>query len=142
MTLNNYLQEAGALATLSGILAGFAFSAVVQFLSNQREGRVYTATILVFSLSTLMFLFALITFILGFAAAAELNRVPTEVDGWGTAAVLVLLGAVYLFLGGIALAAWIRSKAAGIAATVFVAITTCITTWGMGSVIMLFANEP
>jgi hypothetical protein len=142
MTLNNYLQEAGALATLSGILAGFAFSAVVQFLSGQREGRVYTATILVFSLSTLMFLFALIMFILGFAAAAELNRVPTEVDGWGTAAVLVLLGAVYVFLGGIALAGWIRSKAAGIVATAFVVITTCLTTWGVSSVIMLFANEP
>ncbi len=140
MTLENFLQESGALATLSGILAGFAFSAVVQFLSNHREGRVYTATILLFSLSTLMFLFALIMFILGFAAGAELNRVPTELDAWGNWALLVLLGAIYLFLAGIALAGWIRSRLAGIAATSFVAITTCITTWGLGSVIMLFSK--
>ena len=140
MTLNNYLQEAGALATLSGILAGFAFSAVVQFLSNHREGRVYTSTILIFSLSTLMFLFALIMFILGFAAAAELNRVPTEIDAWGTWAVVIMLCAVYLFLAGIAVAGWIRSRVSGIVATSFVAITSCITTWGVGSVIMLFAK--
>ena len=42
MTLENYLQEAGALATLSGILAGFAFSAIVQFLAGEREEKLYT----------------------------------------------------------------------------------------------------
>jgi membrane-bound acyltransferase YfiQ involved in biofilm formation len=140
MTVSNYLQEAGALATLSGILAGFAFSAVVQFLSNPRSGRVYTATIVVFSVAALMFMFSLIIFVLGFAAAAELDRVPTELDGWGTYALLVLLGAVYLLLSGIALAGWIRSRAAGIAATAFVLITMCLTTWGIGSVISLFVK--
>ena len=140
MTLDNYLQEAGALATLSGILAGFSFSAVVQFLSNDRKGRLYTAAIVVFSVTTLMFLFSLIMFILGFAAGAELNRVPTELDNWGTYAVLVMLGAVYVFLGGIGLAGWIRSKAAGIAATAFVLFTICLTTWGVTAVIGLFSG--
>ena len=34
MTVENYLAEAGALATLAGILAGFAISAVIQLLSS------------------------------------------------------------------------------------------------------------
>ncbi len=140
MTLDNYLQEAGALATLSGILAGFAFSAVVQMLSNERVSKLYTAAIVVFSGSALMFLFSLIMFVLGFAAAAELNRVPTEIDGWGSYAVVVMLAAVYLFLGGICLAGWIRSRVAGIIASAFVLITTCFTTWGVGAVMMLFAK--
>jgi cytochrome b561 len=138
MTLDSYLQEAGALATLSGILAGFAFSAVVQFLSNERPGRLYTAAIVVFSVSTLMFLFALLMFVLGFAAAAELNRMPTELDSWGNYAFLVLLGSIYLFLGGIGLAGWLRSRLAGIATNAFAFITICLTTLGLGSVIALF----
>jgi hypothetical protein len=140
MTLENYLQEAGALATLSGILAGFAFSAVVQFLANERAGRLYTATIVVFSVCALMFLFSLIMFVMGFAAGAELGRVPTELDNWGTYALLVVLGAIYLFLCGIALAGWLRSKVAGILATLFVLFTLCVTTWGIGSVIALFTE--
>ncbi len=140
MTVENYLQEAGALASLSGILAGFAFSAVVQFLASDRKGRLYTSAIIIFSLSSLMFLFSLIMFVLGFAAAAELNRLPTELENWGTYTFLVLLGAVYLFLGGIGLAGWIRSKIAGIATSVFAFITICLTTWGLGSVIAIFAK--
>lgn len=140
MTLSNYLQEAGALGTLAGILAGFAFSAVVQFLANHREGRLYTATIVVFSISTLMFLFSLMIFVMAFAAGAELNRVPTEYDNWGTYALLVLLGAVYLFLAGIGLAAWLRSKVAGIITTACLAFTLCVTSWGLFSVFTLFGQ--
>jgi hypothetical protein len=140
MTVDNYLQETGALATLSGILAGFAFSAVVQFLSNERKGRLYTAAIIIFSVSTLMFLFSLIMFVLGFAATAELNSIPTELDAWGTYTFLVLLGAVYLFLSGIGLAGWIRSRLAGLATSGFALITICLTTWGLGTVIAIFAK--
>jgi len=139
MTLENYLQEAGALATLSGILAGFAFSAVVQFLTTERQGRLYTALIVVFSLSTLMFLFSLITFVLGFATAAELNDIPPESLDWiGLYSFLVLIGALYLFLAGIGMAGWIRSKAAGIATTIFSVITMCLTTWVIFSAIAVF----
>ncbi len=139
MTLENYLQEAGALATLSGILAGFAFSAVVQFLTTERQGRLYTALIVVFSLSTLMFLFSLITFVLGFATAAELNDIPPESLDWiGLYSFLVLIGALYLFLAGIGMAGWIRSRAAGIATTIFSVITMCLTTWVIFSAIAVF----
>jgi hypothetical protein len=141
MTLENYLQEAGALATLSGILAGFAFSAVVQFLSSKREGKLYTSLIVVFSVSTLMFLFSLITFIMGFAIAAELNDIPPSSLDWiGVYSFLVLIGAVYLFLAGIALAGWMRSRVAGIATTVFSFITMCLTGWVIISAIAIFVE--
>ena len=139
MTLENYLQEAGALATLSGILAGFAFSAVVQFLASEREGKLYTAIIVVFSISTLMFLFSLITFIMGFATAAELNDIPPSSLDWiGVYSFLVLIGAVYLFLAGIGMAGWMRSRAAGIATTIFSLITMCLTAWVIFSAITVF----
>ena len=141
MTLENYLQEAGALATLSGILAGFAFSAVVQFLASERKGKLYTALIVVFSVSTLMFLFSLITFIMGFATAAELNDIPPESLDWvGTYSFLVLIGAVYLFLSGIGMAGWMRSRATGIATTIFSVITMCLTTWVIFSAIAVFVE--
>jgi hypothetical protein len=139
MTLDNYLQEAGALATLSGILAGFAFSAVVQFLASERQGKLYTALIVVFSASTLMFLFSLTTFIMGFATAAELNAIPPDSLDWiGVYSFLVLIGALYLFLAGTGLAGWMRSKAAGIATTVFSLITMCLTAWVIISAIAVF----
>jgi hypothetical protein len=134
------LQESGALATLSGILAGFAVSVVVQFLASEREGRLYSAAIVVFSVATLMFLFSLIMFILGFAGAAVLGRVPRKLDPWGISALLVLLAGVYLFLGGIGLAGWIRSKTAGIVTSASALVTICLTTWGLGAVIALFTK--
>jgi hypothetical protein len=141
MTLDNYLQESGALATLSGILAGFSFSAVVQFLASERQGRLYSAMIVVFSITTLMFLFSLITFIMGFATAAELNAIPpASIDWIGITSFLVLIGAVYLFLSGIALAGWMRSKATGAATTVFSLITMCMTAWVVFSAIAVFMD--
>lgn len=137
MTLDNYLQETGALATLAGILAGFAISAVVQLLSSDMKGRLTTATILVFSASTVMFLYSLIVFVLLFAAAAEKNAVPESLDNLGTYALLVIFGAVYVFLAGIGLAGWIRSKAAGVMTTVLALITMCLTGIAIASVVMV-----
>jgi hypothetical protein len=139
MTVENYLQETGALATLAGILAGFAISAVIQLLTTDKQGKLTTATIITFSASTVMFLYSLIVFVLLFAAAAEQNSVPAQLDGLGTAALLVIFGAVFVFLAGIALAGWIRSKAAGIATTVFALITMCLTSIAIFSVISIFA---
>jgi hypothetical protein len=126
MTVDNYLQETGALATLAGILGGFAFSAVVQFLSSDNKSRLVTSAIVTFSASTVMFLYSLVVFVLIFATTAELNSVPTDLDLIGIAALLILIGAVLVFLGGIALSGWIRSKAAGIATTSFALITSCL----------------
>lgn len=127
MTLPNYLQETGALATLAGILAGFAISAVIQLLSSDKQGKLTTSTIVVFSASAVMFLYSLIVFVLAFSVAAEKNAVPESLDNLGTYALLVVFGAVYVFLAGIALTGWMRSRAAGIASTVLALITMCLT---------------
>lgn len=112
---------------------------VVQFLANERQGRLYTALIVIFSLSTLMFLFSLTTFIMGFATAAELNDVPPESLDWlGVYSFLVLIGALYLFLGWIGMAGWMRSKVIGVATTIFSIITICLTAWVIFSAIAVF----
>jgi hypothetical protein len=68
-----------------------------------------------------MFLYSLIVAVLSFAAAAELNTVPIQLDGINISGLLVLFGAVYVFLAGIGTSGWIRSKVAGIFTTVFCA---------------------
>jgi len=138
MTVENYLAEAGALATLAGVLAGFAISAVVQLLTTNTEGKLTTATILTFAASTVMFLYSLIVFVLTFSAAAEQNRVITELDSLGSIAVLVMLAAIYVFLGAIGLAGWIRSRTTGIITTVFAAFTMCLTSFAIVSIMSVF----
>jgi uncharacterized BrkB/YihY/UPF0761 family membrane protein len=139
MNLDNYLQEAGALATLAGILAGFGISAVVQLLGSERKDKIITAAVIVFAASTVMFLYSLIVSVLTFAAAAELNAVPTQLDGINISGLLVIFAAVYVFLAGIAIAGWVRSKIAGIFTTIFALISACLIGYVIVSVIAVFA---
>lgn len=138
MTVENYLQETGILATLAGILGGFAFSAVVQLLASEKQDKVTTATIITFSLSSLISFYAVIAFVLIFAATAEKNVVLTELDNMGAFALIALLGAIFIFLSGVATAGWIRSKATGIATTVFAVITMCMISYVFVRVISFF----
>jgi hypothetical protein len=138
MTLENYLQETGAFATLTGIMAGFALSAVIQLLATHKEGKLITATIIVFATSAVMFIYCLIVFVLLFAAAAELNAVPTDLDTMGSVALLIIFAALFDFLAGIGLSGWIRSKTAGIMTSVFAVISMCMTAYVIFRVITLF----
>ena len=138
MTLENYLAEAGALAGLTGILAGFAMSAVIQLLTSDSGSKLITATILVFAAASVMFLFPLIVAVLAFSAAAELNAVPGELESINTFAVLVMFAAIYVFISGIALAGWVRSRIAGIITTIFAFIAMCLVTYAIYSVLILF----
>ena len=138
MTVENYLQEAGILATLAGILGGFAFSAVVELLSGAKEGKTTTATIIAFSLSSLISFFAVISFVLIFAATAEKNEVILELDTLGSWALVALLAAIFVFLAGAAMAGWIRSRATGIATTILAVITMCMIFYAVVTVIGQF----
>ncbi|HSB00619.1 MAG TPA: hypothetical protein VLE49_08210 [Anaerolineales bacterium] len=138
MTVENYLAEAGALAGLAGVLAGFSLAAVVQLLASSNGGRLTTAGIVVFSAASVMFLYSLIVAVLSFSSAAELNRVPIELDNLNTGALLILFAAIYIFVGGVGMAGWIRSRIAGILTTVLGLISTCLITYAIGKVLSLF----
>ena len=138
MTVENYLAEAGALAGLAGVLAGFSLAAVVQLLTSNNGGRLTTAGIVVFSAASVMFLYSLIVAVLSFSAAAELNRVPAELDNLNIGALLILFAAIYVFVGGIGMAGWMRSRTAGILTTFFSIFSTCLITYAIWSVIALF----
>jgi hypothetical protein len=127
MTVENYPADAGPIATLAGILAGFAISAVIQLLTVHAEGRIVTATIVTFSASSAMFLYALIVFVLAFAATAEQSTIIDSLDTMGAVALLVLFGVVFVLVGGIGRAGWKRSRTTGILTTRFVVTTMCLT---------------
>jgi len=138
MTVENYLAEAGALAGLAGVLAGFSLAAVIQLLTSNTAGRLATAGIVVFSAASVMFLYSLIVAVLSFSAAAELNEIPVALENLNVGALLITFGAIYVFVGGIGMAGWMRSRVAGILTTIFALISTCLITYAIGSVISLF----
>ena len=138
MTVENYLAGAGALAGLAGVLAGFSLAAVVQLLTANIGGRLATAGIIVFSAASVMFLYSLIVAVLSFSAAAELNSIPLELENLNVGALLILFAAIYVFVGGIGMAGWMRSRTAGIITTIFAGVSTCLITYAIGSVIALF----
>ena len=138
MTIENYLAETAALAGLAGLMAGFSLAAVVQLLTASINGRLATAGVVVFSAASVMFLYSLIVAVLSLSAAAELGRVPTELDNLNVGALLIIFAAIYVFVGGIGLAGWLRSRTAGILTTIFAVISICLITYAIGSVISLF----
>ncbi len=138
MTVENYLAETGALAGLAGVLAGFSLAAVVQLLASNDGRRLGTAGIVIFSAASVMFLYPLIVAVLSFSAAAELNRVPTELDNMNAVALLILFAAIYVFIGGVGLAGWLRSRVAGILTTVFALFSSCLITYAIAKVLSLF----
>jgi hypothetical protein len=138
MTVENYLAEAGAFATLAGLLAGFGLTAVIQFLVTENKSRLVTACIIVFSISTVLFTYSLIVSVLAFAATAELNEVRSELDNLSIGGFLVLVSAIFMFIGGIGLSGWIRSRAAGIVTAIFAILTMCLTASALWSVLSLF----
>jgi hypothetical protein len=96
-------------------------------------------TIVAFAASTVMFVYSLLVFVLLFASAAESNAVPTALDGFGNYALLIIFGAIDLFLVGIGLSGWMRSKATGIATSALALITICLTSIAIIAVMSIFA---
>jgi hypothetical protein len=51
-----------------------------------------------------MFLYSLLVSVLSFSAAAELNAVPSQLDNLNIGGLLILFGAIYIFIVGIGMA--------------------------------------
>jgi hypothetical protein len=85
-----------------------------------------------------MFLFPLIVSVLAFSAAAELNAIPAELENINAFAVLIMFAAIYVFISGIGLAGWMRSKLTGVITTIFALISMCLVTYAIYSVLILF----
>lgn len=141
MSVENILQEYNQIATLAGILAGFAFSAVIQLLSVDRPGRLMTAVLIIFSLSSMMFLFTLFAFVLNASAIAELEKEVEELSGWSAIAFVIVMLGLYLFLFGVGLTGWLRSRVTGILTTLAAVITFCLVNWLLVSIIGVFLNQ-
>lgn len=141
MSVENILQEYNQIATLAGILAGFAFSAVIQLLSVDRPGRLMTAVLIIFSLSSMMFLFTLFAFVLNASAIAELEKEVEELSGWSAIAFVIAMLGLYLFLFGVGLTGWLRSRVTGILTTLAAVITFCLVNWLLVSIIGVFLNQ-
>jgi hypothetical protein len=121
------------------VLAGFSLAAVVQFLaSHDNKSKLVTAEIVIFAAASVMFLYSLLVSVLAFSAAAELNRVPEELSGMNTGGFLILYAAIYVFLAGVGLAGWIRSRAAGILTAIFALISMCLVSYALFNVVSLF----
>jgi hypothetical protein len=138
MTVDNYLAEVGALAGLAGIMAGFSLAAVIQLLTASNGGKLVAAGIVVFAAASVMFLYFLIVSVLSLSAAAELAKIPTQLDNLNIGSLLIMFGAIYVFITGIGMAGWMRSKIAGILTTVFALISFCLITYAIYSVISVF----
>jgi cytochrome b561 len=113
-------------------------SAVIQLFTSHSDKKWVTAAILVFGADSVMFIFPLIVAVLAFSAAAELNAIPDQLDTINTFATLVMFLAIYVFIAGIALTGWIRSKLTGTLPTIFALITMCLVTYVIYSVSLLF----
>ncbi|PWH16633.1 MAG: hypothetical protein DDG60_03895 [Anaerolineae bacterium] len=141
MPVENLLQEYNLVATLAGILAGFAFSAVIQLLSVDKPGRLMTTVIIIFSVTALMFLFTLFAFVLSASAVAELNQEVKELSGWAGIAFIIAMFGLHLFLVGVGLTGWLRSRVTGIITTLAAFITFCLVNWLLISIIGVFINQ-
>ncbi|MBM3153517.1 MAG: hypothetical protein FJZ96_15140 [Chloroflexi bacterium] len=138
MDVEYILQETSQLATLAGLLGGFAFAAVIQLLSSERKGKVATWTIAIFATATLMFLVSLLVFVLYFSAVVELKDVPESLGNLGTYALLLTFASIFVLLGGIGLSGWIRSRATGLITTILALTGICVMGGIISSVISLF----
>jgi hypothetical protein len=136
MGLESSLQELGQYITLASVLGGFAFAAVVELLVSDKKGKLATVSITMFAVTALMFLYALVSYVLVYSALTTENATVEILRGVITSTMWVILTAIFLLLASIGVAGWVHSKAVGIATTVAAAIFMCITMFTFFNILM------
>jgi hypothetical protein len=107
---------------LSSVLAGFAITVAIELVALGRKGRVASSAIAMFLLSAVVSVVATFVFVFVMTGMIGPPGFPRPSEAWilhfvGGIGVLPL-GGLILFLAGIALVGWLRSKALGIITTV------------------------
>ncbi|MCS6774326.1 MAG: hypothetical protein NZ693_09500 [Thermoflexales bacterium] len=127
------IEQNNQFATLSGILAGFAFAAVVELLGTERT-RLLNTLIALFGASSLLFILALFIYTLTNAVVVELkdnetpaNQVIQGLSGLGVAGFFAQYFGLALLLTGISLSGWVRSRVLGLLTTILGMSALCAT---------------
>jgi hypothetical protein len=107
---------------LSSVLAGFAITVAIELVALGRKGRVASSAIAMFLLSAVVSVVATFVFVFVMTGVIGPPGLPRPSEAWimhfvGGIGVLPL-GGLILFLAGIALVGWLRSRALGILTTV------------------------
>ena len=113
----NVLQQ---FSTLSGILAGFSFAAIIQLVSIKEKSRLLGASIATFLVATIGFLFVVFSFV--FVSLTMSPHVNDPSAPSITSAVTLVVSPVFItfligilfLMAGISLAAWMHSKLMGV----------------------------
>ena len=122
---------------LSSVLAGFALTGAIELVALGKRGRVASSAIAVFLLSAVVSVAATFVFVLVMTGVIGPPGFPRPSDEWvvhfiGGIGVLPLAGLV-LFLVGIALVGWLRSRVMGVVTTVSAALALVVILFVMRS---------
>ncbi|MDW8396251.1 MAG: hypothetical protein RMM31_08415 [Anaerolineae bacterium] len=127
------IEKINQFATLSGILAGFAFAAVVELLGTERT-RLLNTLIALFGVSSLLFILALFIYTLTNAVIVGLkdnetlaNQVIQGLSGLDMAGFIAKYLGLALLLIGISLSGWVRSRVLGLLTTILGMSALCAT---------------
>jgi len=128
--MNEILElQTNQVSFISGLMAGFSLSIAAQILRNQRKSIYSTITLLMFTLTSLLFVVALyIDVRLSIEVATITTFSPavleqiSQVRAIGTTSASI---ALFLFIIAIGMLTWLQGKIAGICGTVL-AFTTIL----------------
>jgi hypothetical protein len=137
---SDYLEVFKQMSFLSSVLAGFAITAAIQLITFTKKTAIITATTTVFIVSSIVSVMATTLFVFVMTAIIGTPGFPQPSEMWiihftGGIGVLPILG-LLLFLAGIGLVGWLRSKLLGILTTVFGILASAVifyVMWSMGS---------
>ena len=140
MMNSDFLEIFKQMSFLSSVLAGFAITAAIQLVSMAKKKPLVTATIAVFLISSVASAVATAIFVLVLTAMIGAAGWPEPSQDWlirfmGGIGVLPVFG-LLLFLAGIGLVGWLRSKLLGIITTVSAVLASAMVfyiLWSMSS---------
>lgn len=134
--------EYTVIATLAGLLAGFSLAGVIELLEFAQEKKLATVSIIVFSIASLTFMYSLFTFVTLSLASLVPETDFSKLDPIAASAFVVSVLGILLFLAGIALVGWLRSRITGIITTIGVLVTSCALLSTLVAIIMAVPPAP